>query len=41
MNLEKNVLKIGLINIGTLNPKNDSHDFSKKEIIKHMFEEDK
>ena len=37
---EKNVLKLGLINIGTLNPKNDSHEFSKKERIKDIFDED-
>ena len=37
---EKNVLKLGLINIGTLNTKNDSHEFSKKERIKNIFDED-
>ena len=33
-------MKIGLINIGTLNTNNSNHEFSKKERIKHMFDED-
>ena len=36
---EKN-LKIGMINVGTLDDKQHKHEFSKKECIKTIFEED-
>ena len=34
------MLKLGLINIGTLNRKKETHEFSKKERIKLIFDED-
>ena len=36
---EKN-LKIGMINVGTLDDKQKKHEFPKKECIKMIFEED-
>ena len=36
---EKN-LKIGMINVGTLDDKQNKHEISKKECIKTIFEED-
>ena len=34
-------MKIGLVNIGTLTDKNNIHEFSKKELIKSIFDDDK
>ena len=35
------IIEDRLINIGTLNTKNDNNEFSKKERIKDIFDEDK